>query len=128
MVVAIIGILAAMLLPALSKAKKIWDRKRPRCVNNLHQRCRWQSQLYFLNDFSGRYCLTFQVTKGTIPQPSRAVGGPGFDFLLPYQKTTNLLLCPAQESGLQQVDRRVPDGTGGPGGFKLRNEFSSGWL
>ena len=57
-VIAIIAILAALLLPALAKAKQ--KGQATACVNNLHQMAT-ACQMY-ADDFSGRYCLTFQVT------------------------------------------------------------------
>ncbi len=104
-VVAIIGILASMLLPALSKAKKMGQATS--CVNNLHQMS-VASQLY-ANDFAGRYCLTFQVTGDN---SSTLAGGrrAWFDFLLPYQKTTNILLCPAQSQAYNKFVAEYPTG------------------
>src|SRR5882762_8421379 len=57
-VIAIIAILAALLLPALSKAKQ--KGQAVACVNNLHQMT-LATHLY-ADDFNGRHCLTFQVT------------------------------------------------------------------
>src|SRR5712671_745884 len=90
-VIAIIAILAALLLPALSKAKQ--KGQAISCVNNLHQLA-IATQLY-ADDFNGRYCLTFQVTGDN---SSSLSGGrrAWFNFLMPYQQTTNLLLCPVR--------------------------------
>jgi len=104
-VIAIIAILAALLLPALAKAKQ--KGQAAACINNLHQMS-LACQLY-VDDFNGRYCLTFQVTgdnSSTISGGRRA----WFDFLLPYQKTTNLLLCPVRSRTFNQFIQEYPTG------------------
>src|SRR5512135_1909100 len=87
-VIAIIAILAALLLPALAKAKQ--KGQAAACLNNLHQMS-IACQMY-VDDFNGRNCLTFQVTGDN---SSSISGGrrAWFNFLMPYQRTTNLLLC-----------------------------------
>jgi len=104
-VIAIIAILASMLLPALAKAKK--KAQATACVNNLHQ-MGLATQMY-ADDFSGRYCLTFQVTGDN---SSSLAGGrrAWFDFLLPYQKTTNLLLCPVRSTKFKEFIQLYPTG------------------
>src|SRR6058998_1559727 len=57
-VIAIIAILAGLLLPSLARAKQ--KGQAISCVNNLHQMST-ACHLY-VDDFNGRYCLTFQVT------------------------------------------------------------------
>jgi prepilin-type N-terminal cleavage/methylation domain-containing protein/prepilin-type processing-associated H-X9-DG protein len=104
-VIAIIAILAAMLLPALAKAKQ--KGQGVACMNNLHQMS-LATQLY-ADDFNGRYCLTFQVTgdnSSTISGGRRA----WFDFLLPYQKTTNLLICPVRSKKFNEFIQEYPTG------------------
>jgi prepilin-type N-terminal cleavage/methylation domain-containing protein/prepilin-type processing-associated H-X9-DG protein len=104
-VIAIIAILASLLLPALSRAKK--KGQATACINNLHQMA-IASQMY-VDDFNGRYCLTFQVTgdnSSTIKGGRRA----WFDFLLPYQQTTNLLLCPVRSRKLKEFIQEYPTG------------------
>jgi prepilin-type N-terminal cleavage/methylation domain-containing protein/prepilin-type processing-associated H-X9-DG protein len=104
-VIAIIAILAALLLPALSMAKE--RGKAISCVNNLHQIA--TAALTYADDFAGRYCLTFQVTGDN---SSTLAGGrrAWFDFLLPYQRTTNLLLCPVQSPTFKGFIQEYPTG------------------
>jgi prepilin-type N-terminal cleavage/methylation domain-containing protein/prepilin-type processing-associated H-X9-DG protein len=104
-VIAIIAILAALLLPALAKAKQ--KGQAAACINNLRQMS-LACQLY-VDDFNGRNCLTFQVTgdnSSTIAGGRRA----WFDFLLPYQKTTNLLLCPVRTRTFKEFIQEYPTG------------------
>lgn len=104
-VIAIISILASMLLPALSRAKK--KGQATACTNNLRQ-MGLAAQMY-ADDFSGRYCLTFQVTGDN---SSSLSGGrrAWFDFLLPYQKTTNLLICPVRTQKFKEFVQEYPTG------------------
>ena len=104
-VIAIIAILAAMLLPALSKAKQ--KGQGVACINNLRQMS-LAAQLY-TDDFNGRHCLTFQVTGDN---SSTLAGGrrAWFDFLLPYQKSTNLLLCPVRSPKFKEFIQVYPTG------------------
>ncbi len=102
-VIAIIAILAALLLPALAKAKQ--KGQAAACINNLRQMS-LACHLY-VDDFNGRYCLTFQVTGDN---SSTLAGGrkAWFDFLLPYQRTTNLLLCPVRAKNSESSSRSTP--------------------
>jgi len=104
-VIAIIAILAGMLLPALAKAKK--KGQATACVNNLHQMA--IATRMYADDFNGRYCLTFQVTGDN---SSSLSGGrrAWFDFLLPYQQTTNLLLCPVRSKKYKEFIQEYPTG------------------
>ena len=104
-VIAIIAILAALLLPALAKAKQ--KGQGVACVNNLHQMS-IASQLY-ADDFNGRYCLTFQVT-GDNSSTIRGGRRAWFNFLMPYQKTTNLLLCPVRSKIFNEFINEYPTG------------------
>jgi prepilin-type N-terminal cleavage/methylation domain-containing protein len=104
-VIAIIAILAALLLPALAKAKQ--KGQGVACVNNLHQMA-IAGQLY-VDDFNGRYCLTFQVTGDN---SSSLSGGrrAWFNFLMPYQRSTNLLLCPVRSKVFKEFIQEYPTG------------------
>ncbi|MCK6633268.1 MAG: type II secretion system GspH family protein, partial [Fimbriimonadaceae bacterium] len=83
-VIAIIAILASMLLPALAKAKE--KGKSTACINNMRQMA--IAQRVYSDDFDGRYVHTFQV------RGNNDFRKGWFNFLQPYQQTTNLLLCP----------------------------------
>jgi prepilin-type N-terminal cleavage/methylation domain-containing protein/prepilin-type processing-associated H-X9-DG protein len=85
-VIAIIAILASMLLPSLAAAKQ--RGLATSCVNNLRQMA-VASKLY-ADDNGGRNCFTFQVRGANVFRKA------WFDFLLPYQKTTNVILCPSR--------------------------------
>ena len=104
-VIAIIAILAALLLPALGKAKQ--KGQAVGCVNNLHQMS--LACLMYVDDFNGRYCLTFQVT-GDNSSTSSGGRRAWFDFLLPYQRSTNLLLCPVRSKNFSQFIQEYPTG------------------
>jgi len=106
-VIAIIAILAALLLPSLARAKQ--KGQAVACVNNLHQM--FVASHLYVEDFNGRYCLTFQVTgdnSSTISGGRRA----WFNFLLPYQKTTNVLLCPVRTKKFNEFIQLFPTGPG----------------
>jgi prepilin-type N-terminal cleavage/methylation domain-containing protein/prepilin-type processing-associated H-X9-DG protein len=102
-VIAIVAILAGLLLPALAKAKE--RGKAISCVNNLRQMA-LASQLY-AGDHDGKYCHTFQVRGDNVFRKA------WFNFLLPYQQTTNLLLCPVRtkkfKEFLQNYPSEIPD-------------------
>jgi prepilin-type N-terminal cleavage/methylation domain-containing protein/prepilin-type processing-associated H-X9-DG protein len=85
-VIAIIAILAGMLLPALSRAKQ--KAQAISCVNNLRQMT-LATKLY-IQDSEERFPFTFQVRGNNVFRKA------WFNFLKPYQQTTNLLLCPVR--------------------------------
>ena len=108
-VIAIIAILAAMLLPALSRAKEAG--KRIACLNNLRQ-LSLSAQMY-VGDSQGSY-----------PPRSNTDRWPDkfFDY---YAKSAKLLLCPSEttnqpNSSAGVLDTNVADGS-------PRSYFINGW-
>ena len=97
-VIAIIAILAGLLLPSLSKAKE--KAKAISCVNNLRQMS-IAAQLY-AGDHDSRFCFTFQVRGANVFRKA------WFNFLYPYQQTTNLLLCPVRTPKFQEFLQNYP--------------------
>src|SRR6266581_229996 len=97
-VIAIIAILASLLLPALSRSKE--KAKSIACVNNLRQ-LGLAAKIY-ADDHEGRYCFTFQVRGDNVFRKA------WFNFLQPYQQTTNLLLCPSKTKKFQQLVALYP--------------------
>ncbi len=85
-VIAIIAILASMLLPALAKAKE--KGRMASCINNCRQMA-LASQMY-AGENRDKFCNTFQVRGNNVNRKG------WFNFLKPYQTSTNLLLCPTQ--------------------------------
>jgi len=88
-VIAIIAILAAMLLPALGKAKE--SARQTKCASNLSQIL--LAALMYADENEG--LLPAQPADG---RPVRAVGGDGqnfYDLLLPYAQAPGVWLCPS---------------------------------
>lgn len=97
-VIAIIAILAAMLLPALNKGRE--KGRATACVNNLRQIA--IALTTYASDSAGRYCFTFQV------RDNNAIRKAWFNFLQPYQRTTNLLLCPVRTPRFKEFIQNYP--------------------
>jgi prepilin-type N-terminal cleavage/methylation domain-containing protein/prepilin-type processing-associated H-X9-DG protein len=101
-VIAIIAILAGMLLPALSKAKE--KGKSVSCMNNLRQM--GIAQVVYADDHEDRYAFTFQVRGANVMRKA------WFNFLQPYQQTTNLLLCPSKTRKFKDLVALYPSEEG----------------
>lgn len=90
-VIAIIAILAAMLLPALGRAKE--QSRRAACVSN--ERQLYYAVILYAGDSND------QLPPGEIDAPG--VNAKGYltwdELTLPYYKTTNLLVCASQKLG-----------------------------
>jgi len=97
-VIAIIAILASLLLPALAKAKE--KGKATSCLNSLRQMAIAQ-QLY-IGDNDARFSFTFQV------RGNNDFRKAWFNFLQPYQQTTNLLLCPSKTKKFKELVALYP--------------------
>jgi prepilin-type N-terminal cleavage/methylation domain-containing protein len=97
-VIAIIAILASMLLPVLSRARE--KGKSASCMNSLRQMA-LATRLY-ADDHDSRYCYTFQVRGDNVFRKA------WFNFLQPYQQTTNLLLCPSKTRKFKEAVALYP--------------------
>ena len=97
-VIAIIAILAGMLLPALGRAKE--KGKATVCINSLRQMAIAQS--VYGGDYQGRFTPTFAVRGGNVERKA------WFNFLAPYTKTTNLILCPSKTKKFKELVALYP--------------------
>jgi len=91
-VIAIIGILAALLLPALSKAKE--SARRSQCASNLRQ------IILAAGMYTDEHEDRFPAQPGD-GLPVRAVGGDGrdyYDLLMSYVINPRVWLCPSAQS------------------------------
>jgi prepilin-type N-terminal cleavage/methylation domain-containing protein len=89
-VIAIIAVLAAMLLPALAKAK--YTGMRASCINNIRQQ--YLCQIMYADDFGGKFC---RHDDGS-PDYQRT-GQPAGQSIVDamrgtYVKNTSILICP----------------------------------
>jgi len=115
-VIAIIAILASLLLPALAKSKE--KAKSIACVNNLRQM--GLAAKIYADDHEGRYCFTFQVRGDNVFRKA------WFNFLQPYQQTTNLLLCPSKTKKFKQLVALYPSEVGDKAVSNYSMNFSLG--
>ncbi|MBI2926527.1 MAG: prepilin-type N-terminal cleavage/methylation domain-containing protein [Verrucomicrobia bacterium] len=97
-VIAIIAILAGMLLPVLAKARE--KGKSASCINNLRQM--GIAARIYADDHDSRFCYTFQV------RGNNDFRKAWFNFLQPYQQTTNLLLCPSKSKKFKELIALYP--------------------
>src|SRR6185503_7135491 len=94
-VIAIIAILAAMLLPALGKAK--YSGMRASCINNIKQQ--YLSQVMYSDDFAGK----FPPHADTSPDYHRTGNNPQSIVNVmrgTYVKNTRILICPITANGV----------------------------
>jgi prepilin-type N-terminal cleavage/methylation domain-containing protein/prepilin-type processing-associated H-X9-DG protein len=85
-VIAIIAILAAMLLPALSRAKD--KGKTANCMSNNRQML-YASKMYS-NDSQGKFPWTFTLEGNQLNRSNWYV------YIMPYQQSRRVLLCPVR--------------------------------
>lgn len=97
-VIAIIAILAGMLLPALAKAKE--KGKSANCISN--QRQMSIASRVYSDDNDSRYAFTFQVGGANVTRKA------WFNFLQPYQHSTNLILCPSKTKKFKEAVALYP--------------------
>ena len=97
-VIAIIAILASMLLPALSQAKE--KGKATSCLNSERQMA--IALRVYSEDNLSRACPTFWVRNNNAQRKA------WFNFLQPYQGSTNLLLCPSKTPKFKQLVQDYP--------------------
>ena len=97
-VIAIIAILASMLLPALSQAKE--KGKATSCLNSERQMA--IALRVYSEDNLSRACPTFWVRNNNAQRKA------WFNFLQPYQGSTNLLLCPSKTPKFKHLVQDYP--------------------
>jgi prepilin-type N-terminal cleavage/methylation domain-containing protein len=106
-VIAIIAILAAMLLPALARAK--WQAKKIGCINNLKQL--GMGDMLYGQDFKGE--LTAPTWQGTLPPNPAVCDRSGSDddatWLYPdYIKPFGSYVCPGTHNSIRPTQQQKP--------------------
>jgi prepilin-type N-terminal cleavage/methylation domain-containing protein len=115
-VIAIIAILAAMLLPALSKAKD--KAKKIGCLNNLKQM--GYGSMMYAQDFNGHLCAPSWITsyanavRNYKAYTDRSAFDDDINWLYPtYIKTLNTFVCPSTQNTIRNTlvqSAAVPNG------------------
>jgi prepilin-type N-terminal cleavage/methylation domain-containing protein len=98
-VIAIIAILAAMLLPALGKAK--YSGQRAVCLSNLRQQ--YLSQIMYADDFTGKFPKHDDLSPDY--HRTTATGSQSIVNAMrgSYVKNTKILICPITANGVGRV-------------------------
>ena len=117
-VIAIIAILAAMLLPALSKSKYI--SQRTYCVNSIRQM--YLGQFIYADDFKGKFCFHNDPSPDYQKSPTSTGPNPAapqdiVDLMRgTYIKNTQLTICPILANTFGLINR---------GGYDVGTYFAS---